>query len=322
MKLLASGSPYEVKLKKQGLILSFIIFLIIASISIDAFMTTTNILTVLRQSSIIGIIAIAMTFVIIGGNFDLSVGSLLSLTTVMSLDLHDKIGPLATIIVVILIGILIGCINGALVGFLKLNSLIVTLGMLSLLQGMTLIYSNGENVSIAQPEETWFSIIGRGNIIGIPIPVIILVTLVIIFQFILTKTTYGRKVYAIGGNGIASNFTGIRRNLTVFSTFILTGVCTSIAGIIMASRVMVSQNQIGQGYELEIIAAVILGGTSLMGGSGSVTKTLIGVLILGFVNNALLLLGFPYYTQWIVTWFVIIAAVWLDMSLKKERSLA
>ncbi len=309
-------------LKEQGIVIAFIVLISSIALVSDTFLTTENMLLVLRQVSIIGIMAIAMTYVIIGGNFDLSVGSLLSLTTVLMVDLHDKVGPLGAIIIVLIVGLTIGCINGLLIGFYSLNSLIVTLGMLPVLQGITLIYSGGKNVIIQNPEATWFSIFGRGFILGIPVPVIIFLGMALIFGIVLTKTIYGRKLFAVGGNQIASMFAGIRSKSVIFSTFLISSFATSIAGIIMASRVMSSQNNIGQGYELTVIAAVILGGTSLLGGSGSIFKTVIGVLIIGFVNNGLIMLGFPYYTQWLVTWVIIISAVWIDLSSKRGHVFA
>ncbi len=130
----------------------------------------------------------------------------------------------------------------------------------------------------------------------------------------LRRTSYGRKVFAIGGNSTASVFSGISRTKIVFSTYLLSAFTTGCAALILGSRVMGSQNNVGQGYELLVLAGVILGGTSLLGGSGSLTRTVLGVLILGFIQNGLLLLGYPYYTQWIVTWAVIIIAVWLDIA--------
>jgi ribose transport system permease protein len=200
------------------------------------------------------------------------------------------------------------------VGVLRLNSLIVTLGMLSVIQGVTLIYTSGQNVDIANQEQTWFAIFGRGFLFGIAVPIIIFIGLAIILEFVLRRTSYGRKVFAIGGNSTASVFSGISRTKIVFSTYLLSAFTTGCAALILGSRVMGSQNNVGQGYELLVLAGVILGGTSLLGGSGSLTRTVLGVLILGFIQNGLLLLGYPYYTQWIVTWAVIIIAVWLDIA--------
>jgi ribose/xylose/arabinose/galactoside ABC-type transport system permease subunit len=210
--------------------------------------------------------------------------------------------------------LLIGALNGYLIGFLKLNSLIVTLGMLSTIQGITLIYSGGLNVDISNQDDTWFSFFGRDYIAGIAVPVLIFMGLALVIEFILKGTVYGRKVFAVGGNPGAAVFSGIKKNKIVFSTYLLSAFTTGCGALILGSRVMGSQNNVGQGYELLVLAGVILGGTSLLGGSGSITRTVIGVLILSFIQNGLLLLGYPYYTQWLVTWAVIILAVWLDVA--------
>ncbi|GGX54769.1 ABC transporter permease [Saccharospirillum salsuginis] len=308
-------------LGKHGILLAFLLCMMIFSLTTDRFLSTGNLLTVLMQVSILGTIALGVTFVVIGGNLDLSVGSLLSFATVLVVDLHDKVGPTQAIVLTIVFTLIIGAINGTLVGYLKLNSLIVTLGMLSAIQGITLIYTSGQNVDIQDQENTWFAFFGREAIFGIPVPAIIFIGLAIILQVVLLKTAFGRKVFAIGGNGVAAAFSGIYRNRMVFSTYLLSAFTTACAAIILGSRVMGSQNNVGQGYELQVLAGVILGGTSLLGGSGSIMRTVIGILILGFIQNGLLLLGYPYYAQWLVTWVVIILAVWLDIAAKRGRLL-
>lgn len=308
-------------LGKHGILLAFLLCMMIFSLTTDRFLSTSNLLTVLMQVSILGTIALGVTFVVIGGNLDLSVGSLLSFATVLVVDLHDKVGPMQAIVITIAFTLVIGAINGTLVGYLKLNSLIVTLGMLSAIQGITLIYTSGQNVDIQDQENTWFAFFGRESIFGIPVPALIFIGLAIILQIILLKSAFGRKVFAIGGNSMAAAFSGIYRNRMVFSTYLLSAFTTACAAIILGSRVMGSQNNVGQGYELQVLAGVILGGTSLLGGSGSIMRTVIGILILGFIQNGLLLLGYPYYAQWLVTWVVIILAVWLDIAAKRGRLL-
>ena len=206
-----------------------------------------------------------------------------------------------------------------LVGYLKLNSLIVTLGMLSAIHGLTLTYSGGQNMDIADKENTWFDFFGQGDIIGIPVPILIFLLLAALLGMTLSKTPFGRKVYAVGGNGVAATFSGIPRARVVFTCYILSAFCVATAGLIQASRSLGSQNTVGQGLELEVLAAVILGGASLMGGSGTIFKTVIGVLILGFIQNGLLLVGLQFYVQFVVTWVIIILAVWLDIAAKRGK---
>ena len=223
----------------------------------------------------------------------------------------------------LLAGIGIGMVNGVLVGFVGLNALIVTLAMLSFLQGLVLFYSGGSNVNVQNAQTTWFAVFGRrdafrrsgsgadfpddrhrGGFLSSTGP-----------------SSAGRS-FAVGGNETAARFSGIGARWTVFWAYALSGLTTAIAAIIMGSRVMGAQNTIGQGYELTVLAGVILGGTSLFGGSGSIWRTVLGITMLGFIQNGLLLLGYPYYVQWLVTWAVIILAVWVDLGAKRGRILA
>ncbi|QOR40397.1 ABC transporter permease [Billgrantia diversa] len=306
-------------LSAQGILVFFLICMFAFSLFSEQFISQSNIMTVVRQASIIGIIAVGVTVVIIGGNLDLSVGSMLSFSTVLVVDLHDKIGPAGAIILMFALTLLIGAVNGFLVGFMRLNSLIVTLAMLSAIQGLVLIYSGGKNVDIANQSDTWFAFFGRGYVLGIAVPVILFALLAIVVQVVMSYTSYGRRIFAVGGNPAAAVYSGIRKNWCVFSTYLISAFCVACAALVLGSRVMGSQNNVGQGYELLVLAGIILGGTSLLGGAGSVWKTIIGVLILGFIQNGLLLLGYPYYTQWLVTWVIIILAVWLDLANKRKR---
>jgi ribose transport system permease protein len=310
-------------LARNGIFIAFVVFTIVFGIGSDKFLTLGNLENVLRVTAIIGVMALGVTVVVLSGNLDLSVGSMLSFGTVLVVDLHDKVGPASAIFIMMLAVLALGAVNGFLVGLLKLNSLIVTLGMLSAIQGLTLIYTGGKNVDInpSVQDTTWFRYFGRGSIADIDMPILIFFLLALIIGIIIAYTPYGRRVYAVGGNPTAAVFSGIRRSRVVFSTYLVSAFCVGIACIILGSRVMGSQNTVGQGYELQVLAAVILGGTSLLGGSGSILKTVIGVLILGFIENGLLLMGYPFYAQWIVTWIVIILAVWLDVGAKRGRLL-
>ncbi|WP_029057428.1 ABC transporter permease [Stappia stellulata] len=309
-------------LARQGILIAFAIFLIGFAVFSDRFMTPENLATVIRQAAIIGVMAVGVTVVVIGGNLDLSVGSMLSFSTVLVVDLHDKIGPELAIVVMLGATLVLGAVNGFLVGVARLNSLIVTLGMLSAIQGLTLIYTGGKNVDILDQETTWFAIFGRGYVAGIATPIVMFLGLALFMHVVMAYTPFGRRVYAVGGNPTAAVFSGIRRSRLVFSTYLISALTTGIAALILGSRVMGSQNNVGQGYELLVLAGVILGGTSLLGGSGNILKTVIGVLILGFIQNGLLLMGYPYYAQWLVTWVVIILAVWLDIAAKRGRLLS
>ena len=293
--------------------------LILAALYIPRLLSFDNITQVLRQFSIQAIMALGVTFVMVAGRLDLSVGSLLSLCSVSAIGLHEAFGPEAAIAGTLLIGIAIGCFNGLLVAVLRLNSLIATLGVLAALQGVSLIVTGGKNLTIAAPDETWFAVIGRGHLFGIPLPIVILFALAVMLAFIMTRTTFGRMVFAVGGNETASIYSSLPTSRIIFSTYVISGLCTAIAAVVLASRVMSARNDSGAGYELLVVAGIILGGTSLIGGSGGIGRSVLGIIILAFIQNATLLLGYPYYFQWLVTWIVIIAAVWFDLAAKRGR---
>ncbi|MCC1482755.1 ABC transporter permease [Roseibaca sp. Y0-43] len=306
-------------LAKQGILIAFVVFMIGFALANQRFIAIDNIAGVIRSSAILGVMALGVTFVVIGGNLDLSVGSMMSFSTIVVLDLHDKIGPALAIPAMFAMTLCLGAFIGFLVGYLKLNSLIVTLGMLSAIHGLTLTWSGGKNMDIADKSGTWFSVFGQGEVMGIPVPILIFAALAALLAMLLAKTPFGRKVYAVGGNGQAATFSGIPRARVVFYTYLISAFCVAVAGLLQASRSLGSQNTVGQGMELEVLAAVILGGASLLGGSGTVFKTVIGVLILGFIQNGLLLVGLDFYVQYIVTWVIIILAVWLDVAAKRGR---
>ena len=306
-------------LAAQGILIAFIVFMVVFTLANPKFLSVDNVLSVIRSSAILGVMALGVTFVVISGNLDLSVGSMMSFSTIVVLDLHDKIGPFLAIPAMFAMTLCLGAFIGLLVGYLRLNSLIVTLGMLSAIHGLTLTYSGGQNMDIADKEGTWFSVFGQGDALGIPVPILIFVLLAAVLGIALARTPFGRRVYAVGGNGTAATFSGIPRARTVFYCYLISAFCVAVAGLIQASRSLGSQNTVGQGLELEVLAAVILGGASLLGGSGTIFKTVIGVLILGFIQNGLLLLGLQFYVQFVVTWVIIILAVWLDIAAKRGK---
>lgn len=309
-------------LARQGILVAFALFMIGFTLANQRFVDPDNIMGVIRSSAILGVMALGVTFVVISGNLDLSVGSMMSFSTIVVLDLHDKLGPTLAIPAMFAMTLCLGAFIGFLVGYLKLNSLIVTLGMLSAIHGLTLTYSGGQNMDIADKEGNWFSVFGQGTALGIPVPILIFLALAAVLGTVLARTPFGRKVYAVGGNGTAATFSGIRRARVVFTCYLMSSFCVATAGLIQASRSLGSQNTVGQGLELEVLAAVILGGASLLGGSGTIFKTVIGVLILGFIQNGLLLVGLQFYVQYVVTWVIIILAVWLDIAAKRGKLLS
>ena len=242
-------------LARQGILVAFALFIIGFTLANQRFLDPDNILGVVRSSAILGVMALGVTFVVISGNLDLSVGSMMSFSTIVVLDLHDKLGPTLAIPAMFAMTLCLGAFIGFLVGYLKLNSLIVTLGMLSAIHGLTLTYSGGQNMDIADKAGTWFSVFGQGEALGIPVPILIFLLLAAVLGTILARTPFGRKVYAVGGNGTAATFSGIRRARVVFACYLMSAFCVATAGLIQASRSLGSQNTVGQGLELEVLAA-------------------------------------------------------------------
>lgn len=301
----------------QGLIIAFLLLLACFSFFSEHFLSFMNIRLVLRQVSVLGVIACGMTVVLIGGNLDLSVGSIVSLTAFVTADLVNILGPISAVIAVLLLGMLIGMVNGYLVGFLKLNSLIITLGMLSVLQATVFIYSKGMFVVVKNATTSPFRYLGRGFVWGIPVPVFAWGIVLLISYIILNRTVFGKYIYAMGGNTKAAWFSGIRTDWLTFSTFLISSLTATLGGIMFASRNMAAQNTVGKEMEFAVIAAVALGGTSIFGGSGHVMRSAIGVLIFGFLSNVFILLGLHHSASKIALWIILIAAVWLDISAKR-----
>lgn len=308
-------------LKRQGIILALILVTAAFAVLSPAFRTSENAILILKQCATVAIMGCGMTFVIIGGNFDLSVGSLLSLSCCVCITLHDSIGPIPAMLVTLVMGIVSGLVSGFLVGYLRLNSMIVTLGMMNVLQALALIWTNGKYVSLKNAN-VWFTQLGKGSLGFIPISVIILIIVIVIYTIILNKTTYGYKILAVGGNPVACRYSGINDKKVILMSYVLSGIATAIGGILLCSRGAAAQSTAGEGYEFDVIAGVILGGTSLSGGSGNIFKSFIGVLIMFIMKNGFIILGLPYYIQWIAQCVIIIAAVWIDNKTKMKGAIA
>ena len=276
-----------------------------------------NLSQVLRQSSFVGLMAIGITFVVISGRLDLSIGSLLSLSAIVSVDMANTFGPVAGVAAGVAVGVASGIVTGFLVGFLKLNSLVVTLGMLSLLQGLALVYTSGKNLLVTQKDSS-FAFLGRGYVLGVPTPVLLLLLLAVFFALVLGRSAFGRKVVAVGGGEEAARFSGIQPSRIIFSCYVLSGLMTGLAAVVFASRVMASRSDSGAGLELVVLSGVILGGISLTGGRGGVLRAIAGILVLALIQNILLIVGLPYYTQWLFIWAIIIGAVWIDLASKRK----
>lgn len=305
-------------LKKQGIILAMILVYLVFSVISKQFRTGANFILIFRQVATVAVMGAGMTFVIIGGNFDLSVGSLLSMCSVICISLHDKIGPIPAIGVTLVIGMASGIVTGYLCGYLRLNSMIVTLGMMNVLQALAMMYTNGQFVQL-KDSNAWFTKIGKGSIGPIPISTIIMIIFIIIMGIVLTKTVYGHQVMSVGGSEEACRYSGINDKKVILKTFIISGLATAVAAILLCARGAAAQSTIGETYEFDVISGVILGGASLSGGSGSVYNTFVGVLILGILKNGFVIVGLPYYLQWVAQCIVILIAVYMDITTKRKK---
>jgi ribose transport system permease protein len=296
-------------LRKYGLMIGFIFLSVIISIVTPNFLSSTNILNILRQSSIVGVMAIGTTFVIIGGGFDISVGSLLALTAAMSLKLQQILPWYVVTGLVLLAGAFFGLVNGLLTAKLHIVAIITTLGTMTILRGLTYLYTGGYPV-VGESEE--FKFIGAGYLGPIPFPILIFLSMVLLWQFILSKTTLGRYACAVGGNKETARLSGVAVDFYHVLTFVIGGLMAAMSGIIYASRLNSATPLAGQGYELDAIASCVIGGTSVSGGEGSIVGTMIGVLLLNVVNNMFNLLGIQVYVQYLIKGTIILTVVGFD----------
>jgi len=303
-------------LKKYGLMIGFVFISVVISILTPDFLSSTNLLNILRQSSIIGVMAIGTTFVIIGGGFDISVGSLLALTAAMSLKLQQVMPWYVVLIVVLAAGAFFGMINGVLTAKLHIVAIITTLGTMTILRGLTYLYTGGYPL-VGSSEQ--FKFIGSGYVGPIPFPILIFLSMVALWQFILSKTTLGRYSCAVGGNKETSRLSGVPVDFYHIMTFVIGGIMAALSGIIYAARLNAATPLAGQGYELDAIASCVIGGTSVSGGEGSVVGTMIGVLLLNVVNNMFNLLGIQVYVQYLIKGVIILTVVGFDSYTRYKR---
>ncbi|QGG55799.1 ribose ABC transporter permease [Paenibacillus sp. B01] len=317
-----SATDYTRKvLHKFGILLGLLVMSLVFSILSDHFFTVDNLLTIALQTSVIGILAIAQTYVIITSGIDLSVGSILAVSGVVTGKLMVAGTPIWLAIVAgILIGAVCGWINGLVIAKLNIAPFIATLGMMSIARGVAYVITGAMPVS-GLPEEFYF--IGGGSIGRIPIPMIEMFVLAIVFGFILRKSRFGRYVYCLGSNEDAAVLSGINVQKTKIWVYVISGSLAAFAGIMMASRLVSAQSTAGTGYELDAIAAAIIGGTSPAGGSGKIRETIIGAFIIGILRNGLNLLNVNAFWQQIAIGAVIIIAVYMDtLRRRKGHALA
>jgi ribose transport system permease protein len=293
-----------------GMLIVLVVMCIILSFIAPNFLDSGNMLNVLKQTSISAILAAGMTLVILTGGIDLSVGATVALAGVISVMLSSKgVNPFAAMFAGIAIGYLVGLVNGLFTAKTKLPSFIVTLGSFTYVRGIAYVISGGYPIVLSS--ET-FKFFGSGKILSIPTPIYIVLIVYVIIFIMLKYTMFGRHIYAIGGNEEAARLTGIKVEKTLINVYAINGLLAGLAGVVLSGRLFSGQPNAALGSELDAIAAVVLGGTSLAGGLGRIQMTIIGVLILGVIGNGLTLLDVSSFWQQIVKGFIIVIAVLLD----------
>jgi ribose transport system permease protein len=303
--------------RQFGTFLGLILLCLVLWILTPYFLTVSNLLNILEQSSINAIIAVGMTFVIITAGIDLSVGSILAFSgVVLATVLRTGIPLPVALLAGLVTGTLCGLVNGMLVSFGRLPPFIVTLGMMSIARGAALVFTNGRPVSGFEQSFRWMA---TGKFIFIPMPLVIMIIIYVISHLLLTRTKFGRYTYAIGGNEEATFLSGVNVRFNKTMVYALSGLTSAIAAIMLTARLNSAQPIAGIMYELDAIAATVIGGTSLMGGEGTLLGTLIGALIMGVLRNGLNLLGVSSFLQQIIIGMVIIIAVLFDTMIKKKN---
>ena len=303
-------------LQSLGLTAVVVVLAIVFTLINPRFATLANLANVLTQASHYIIIAVAMTFVITSAGIDLSVGSVLALVTVIGFALiKGGMNPALAVLLMFALGALIGAFTGTLIAIVKIPPFIATLGMMVSLRGLALLHSAG-TMHFGLPETlTW---IGQGKVIGVPVPVIIAFTVAVLGAWLFNHTKFGLYVRAIGGNREAARLAGVPVNLIEILVYALMGLVTAIGGLVMIARIDSTQATIGTSMEIHIIAAVIIGGTSLFGGRGTIYGTVLGAILLSMLTNALVIAGVDYFWQLVVMGIIVLLAVTIN-NLRESR---
>ncbi|WP_029008384.1 ribose ABC transporter permease [Azospirillum halopraeferens] len=307
------NAPLQVLSRNKPLI-GLIVLMTAVAVMSPSFLTVDNLLNILRQTSINAVIAVGMTYVILSGGIDLSVGSVLALCgAVCAWLVAGDVSVWLAISLTLLLGAGLGAMNGAVVGFGGVQPFVATLVAMTMLRGATLVFTDGRPITTgtgAGADAFWS--VGGGYVAGIPVPVVIAALVFTVFGLVLTRTRFGRYTYAVGGNEVVARLSGIRVGVQKVAIYGVAGLLAALAGVILTARLESAQPTAGAGYELDAIAAVVVGGTSLAGGRGTLFGTLVGALIIGVLNNALNLMDVSSYYQMIAKGAVILLAVLAD----------
>lgn len=302
-------------LQKYGILIIIAILMAGLSFLSDSFLTPRNLLNILNQSAPLAIIASALTLVIIGGGFDLSAGAIFGVASVSAAWIAVNIDPNLGLVVGPLVGLVLGVVNGLIITGFNVHSFLATLASSMVFRGIAILITGGALIPVRMPEFAW---LGRGRIGMVNIAVIVFLVFAFAMMFLLNRTTFGRRVFAVGGNEEAAILSGVRTNLVKIATFGLTGFAAGLAGVIAVSRISMGQPQAGLGMELDAIAAVILGGTSIYGGKGAVWRSIAGVLLLALIGNGFNILNVNPFFKDLTTGLIIVVAVALSAGRKRR----
>jgi ribose transport system permease protein len=297
--------------REYGVLLIIVLLLIALTLLSDSFLTPRNLLNILNQSTPLFIVSCALTLVIIGGGFDLSTGAIFGVAAVSAAWIALNVDPYLAMVAAPLIGIVLGAINGVIITAFNVHSFLVTLATSLVYRGMAILVTNGKLIPVRIEEFAW---LGRqkldlGGGVAVNIAVIVMLVFMALIMFILNRTTLGRAIYAVGGNEEAALLSGIRTNLVKIITFAFSGGAAGLAGVITVSRLSMGEPQAGTGLEFEAIAAVILGGTSIMGGAGAIWRSMAGVLLLALIGNGFNILNVNPFFKDLTTGVIIVLAV-------------
>ncbi|SER40046.1 monosaccharide ABC transporter membrane protein, CUT2 family [Faunimonas pinastri] len=301
-----------------GIVAALIVLCVIFSVANPRFLQVNNFLNIMQQVTVVAIAAFGMTYVILLGEIDLSVGSIIAVAGMVGAQCFAfGLGFVPTVVITLLSGVVMGGINGFVSAKMRLPSFIVTVATMGIFRGVVSLPTGGLPAPINN--DTWL-LLSIDDLFGVPLMVWILAVLFVFNWVLLSKTVFGRRAYLTGGNREAAIYSGIRVDRLKIVIFMISGVMSAISGILLSSRLSSAQTNSGMGYELDAIAAAVLGGTSLAGGAGSMIGTLLGALMIGVINNGMNMLSVPYFYQLIVKGVVIILAVWLDVRSKSSRA--
>jgi inositol transport system permease protein len=329
----AAGFDAFTFLARFAPLIFLLLLMLVFAIMEPRFLSSVNLFNVMRQVSITGLLAIGMTFVILTAGIDLSIGSLLAFAGLVAAavakgGMEDRFtvgdetigyGWQLAALAAVVVGLLGGLLQGVAITRLKVPAFVVTLGGMSVFRGAALLFASGGPISGFQPDYTWW---GQGRIWSVPVPVIIFLVAAVIAHVVLSYTRYGRRVYAVGGNPEAARLAGVNVNAVIASVYIIMGFFAGLGAFVLSARLNSAEAVAGTGYELTVIASVVIGGTSLFGGTGSIFGTVIGTLLIGVLLNGLVLMNVNSYIQQIIIGVIIVLAVAFDTFAKSRRKRA